>query len=212
MLYPLAQVRIEVEGKFLEVQAAVADRLPVAVLLGRDVPQLVDLLAGEMQEVVTTDAMVVTRARARQQQEEEAEQQSKERQSEVQPHALLEENDDKPEDISVLENRAENEKRIEEDSRVEDWMVRIDEELFAGGRTRRKLTRSQKRVNKEQYRDTQRESVDGEDSNHPLDISAEDLKVLQETDSSLESIRKAADGHASTAGVGFFRREGLLYR
>ena len=65
---------------------------------------------------------------------------------------------------------------------------------------------------REQYRDTQRESVDGKDSNHPLDISAEDLKVLQETDSSLESIRKAADGHASTAGVGFFRREGLLYR
>ena len=24
--------------------------------------------------------------------------------------------------------------------------------------------------------------------------------------------RKAADGHASTAGVGFFRREGLIYR
>ena len=70
VLYPLAQVRMEVEGKFLEVQAAVADRLPVVVLLGTDVPQLVDLLAGEMQEVVTTDAIVV-------------EQQSKERQSEV---------------------------------------------------------------------------------------------------------------------------------
>ena len=66
VLYPLAQVRMEVEGKFLEVQAAVADHLPVAVLLGTDVPQLVDLLAGEMQEVVTTDAIVVTSRTAEQ--------------------------------------------------------------------------------------------------------------------------------------------------
>ena len=216
VLYPLAQVRIEVEGKSLEVQAAVADCLPVAVLLGTDVPQLVNLLAGEMPQASTADAMVVTRARARQQQEEEAEQQDKNRQSGVQPHVLWEESDDKLEDISVMENKSGKKKESEEDSYIEDWMVRIDEELFSGGQTRRKLTRSQKRANKkqysEQYRDGQRKPVHGGDSNHPLDISAEDLKVLQETDPSLESIRKAADGHASTAGVGFLRKEGLLYR
>ena len=97
------------------------------------------------------DAMVVTRARARQQQEEEAEQQDRNRQSGVQPHVLWEESDDKLEDISLTENRLGKKKESEEDSHIEDWMVRIDEELFSGGQTRRKLTRSQKRANKEQY-------------------------------------------------------------
>ena len=47
---------------------------------------------------------------------------------------------------------------------------------------------------------------------HSLEIGAEELKTLQETDATLEAVRTAADGGPSTAGVGFFRREGLLYR
>ena len=47
---------------------------------------------------------------------------------------------------------------------------------------------------------------------HALDISAEELKVLQSTDPTLDTVRKAASGHPSTAGVGFFERDGLVYR
>ena len=45
-----------------------------------------------------------------------------------------------------------------------------------------------------------------------MDISAEQLKMLQQMDTTLEAVRKAADGKVSTAGVEFFRRNSLLYR
>ena len=44
VLYHLAKVHMEVEGKPIEVQAAVSDHLPVGVLLGTDVSQLPKLL------------------------------------------------------------------------------------------------------------------------------------------------------------------------
>ena len=45
--YPLAQVEIAVGGQVLAVEAGVSRTLPVSVLLGTDVPQLVNLLSGE---------------------------------------------------------------------------------------------------------------------------------------------------------------------
>ena len=45
---------------------------------------------------------------------------------------------------------------------------------------------------------------------HALDISADELKTLQETDPTLVGIRDTLDGWGSTAG--FFRRNGLIYR
>ena len=47
---------------------------------------------------------------------------------------------------------------------------------------------------------------------HPLDMTAEELRSLQQSDESLAAVRKAAKGEASTAGGGFFERDGLLYR
>ena len=44
VLYPLAEVTIEVDGVPLQVEAAVSETLPVAVLLGMDVQELVGLL------------------------------------------------------------------------------------------------------------------------------------------------------------------------
>jgi len=90
VLYPLAQVEMEIDGQSFEIQAAVADRLPMAVLLGTDVPQLPELLSGELlgSEAKIENALVVTRARAKQQLEEEAEQQLKEQRSGVQPTTL----------------------------------------------------------------------------------------------------------------------------
>ena len=45
VLYPLAQVQLEVEGA-MEVTVAVADKLPMSVLLGTDTPLLSKLLSG----------------------------------------------------------------------------------------------------------------------------------------------------------------------
>lgn len=44
VLYPLAEVEMELDGVPMRVKAAVADRLPVSVLLGTDVPELGRLL------------------------------------------------------------------------------------------------------------------------------------------------------------------------
>ena len=42
--YPLAQIEVGVGGATISVEAAVADKLPVSVLLGTDVPEMLDLL------------------------------------------------------------------------------------------------------------------------------------------------------------------------
>jgi hypothetical protein len=38
VLYPLAKISLEVEGRHIEVEATVSGTLPMSVLLGRDVP------------------------------------------------------------------------------------------------------------------------------------------------------------------------------
>ena len=40
VVYPLAEVEMELDGAKMMVQAAVSDTLPVSVLLGTDVPEL----------------------------------------------------------------------------------------------------------------------------------------------------------------------------
>ena len=47
---------------------------------------------------------------------------------------------------------------------------------------------------------------------HALDMPAEELQRFQAADDTLEAANKAADREPDTAGVGFFRRDGLLYR
>lgn len=62
VIYPLAEIEIEIGGRSFTVEAAVVEKLPVSVLLGRDVPELVKLLqeppgreAQEMQEAEARD-------------------------------------------------------------------------------------------------------------------------------------------------------------
>ena len=197
VLYPLAQLEVEVDGQAFEVQAAVADRLPLAMLLGTDVPQLPDLLQGKMESTAgpkIVSALVVTRAGARRQREEEEEAVSREQRSEVRPTSL--------EEIHEQES---------EDKELElEWIKDMDEDLFHGGREKMRLTRSQKRMNKKKYQKD--EGQEKEIPKHPLEFSLDELKVLQEADTTLEAIRKAADGCPSAAGIGFFRRNGCLYR
>ena len=46
---------------------------------------------------------------------------------------------------------------------------------------------------------------------HALELSAGELKTLQDADTSLDMPKKAADGHPNSAGAGFMKNE-LLYR
>jgi predicted aspartyl protease len=75
VLYPIAIVAIQIGGLEMEVEAAISERLPVAVLLGKEVPEFTQLLGkkdsntGE-QEQQGEAMVVVTRAQARRNMEE----------------------------------------------------------------------------------------------------------------------------------------------
>ena len=74
VLYPLAKVHLKVDGQSLNITAAVAERLPVSVLLGTDVPRLTELLSGKLSTVKPVSkiehALVVTQAKAEKQLDE----------------------------------------------------------------------------------------------------------------------------------------------
>ena len=66
-LYPLAEVEVNVDGVAMTVRAAISEELPVAVLLGTDVPELGRLLSGNILARHTSNieqALVTTRMRA----------------------------------------------------------------------------------------------------------------------------------------------------
>ena len=40
MLYPLAEVNMEIDGRQIQIKAAISDTLPVSMLLGTDVSEI----------------------------------------------------------------------------------------------------------------------------------------------------------------------------
>ena len=107
-LYPLAEITVAEDGLLFQVEAAVSEKLPAAVLLGTDVPELSTLLGvDKLQEVVPQDVMVVvTRAQARRQLEEEILRCGKEIQSGAKSTKTAE-LEDQPEGASALEEASE---------------------------------------------------------------------------------------------------------
>ena len=74
------------------------------------------------------------------------------------------------------------------------------------------LTQEQRRSLRQQM-GTQDPSTRGKKSvADTLDLSAEDQRELQGKDDTLAKIREAAGGHANSVGVGFYKRDGLVYR
>ncbi len=68
VLYLLAEVTIEVDGRKMNVEAAVSNTLPMAVLLGTDTPELGELLQGKSTAAsFEDDALVATRAMTKRQ-------------------------------------------------------------------------------------------------------------------------------------------------
>ena len=207
--YPLAQVEVRVGGSQYLLEAAVSERLPVAVLLGRDVPGLANLLNRgspiKDTEQVEEAMAVTTRAQRQREEKKAANCAERERLSGVQPHSIVQ-NVEGPwqESQEGLEQGQEKLAAESDGCPGGEW----NEDIFTASRERAKLTKRQKRINKKQYRrDTEQQALA-----HPLDLTAEELRDMQEKDDSLAAVRKAAIGGVSTAGTGFFEREGLLYR
>ena len=80
-------------------------------------------------------------------------------------------------------------------------------------KARPKLTRREKREQKKKFWNKETEEGDSTQTPlHELDLTATDLRKLQEEDSTLVAVRLAADGTVSTAGKSFIRQDGRIYR
>ena len=235
VLYPLAEVDLEVESYPIHVEAAISDTIPMPVLLGTDVPELTTLLTGSLEDISSPiqpkgEALaVMARARAKRQ-EEAAVQTQKERESGAQPTTLLEDShqiehqvqtdpntdhSNEPQtQVNVEENKEDNPQgsqtriSIEEDY-TDDLLQTLDDELFVPSHNKQTLTRREKRERRVQYQQKQKDS---QSQLHLLDISMTEFRGLQQKDPTLQQGREAAEGHPSTAGIGFYQRSGLLYR
>ena len=152
VLYPLAQVQLEVDGQSLNITAAVAERLPVSVLLGTDFPLLTELLSGKLSTVEPVSkiehALVVTRAEAKKQLDVEIQLEREDLLSGANPKPM----ETLPEG-STIETRMIPEEIPpivqDQDTVRPEW--EFDDELFVGGRKKNRLTKGQKRKNKKEY-------------------------------------------------------------
>ena len=137
VMYPLANVELQLGGVVFTVEAAVSDRLPMSVLLGTDVPQLAELLNGVGQETgpkddggEARDVLVVTRSQQEARQRVEEEQLERQQRSGLRPSPI-----DEPAQETA-------------DSTV---VGAEFDDLFTSGKDRQRMTKSQKCANKHKY-------------------------------------------------------------
>ena len=227
-LYPLAKVRIEVEGVGMEVKAAVSESLPVAALLRTDTPQLGKLLHTNPLAVHTKGmdhALVTTRAQAQQKAVEEDQQQQKQDDSGVKPRPLEHQEqtgadadlgcggpglvEGKGKGGGITDPRGEGaggEVQVIQGGGGNGRTVggEFADDMFTIPREREKKTRRSKREERRAYglvraKDGPRKQQ-GEEG---LDLTLEQLRQLQETDNTLVG---------AVEGDWFSRKNGVLYR
>ena len=192
--YPLAELEIAVGGKTMTIRAGVSDRLPVQLLLGRDVPELFSLLAissetdrvgldtanlsDKTQSSVSCGVVaVVTRA---------------------QTHAsttVVDSVEDTTADDAVCDGLGES----------------LMDEIFVGGKERERLTRSQKRTNRQRH--AERNTIESARSKWAiLDMTPKELAEAQHDDPTLEKARKiTGEVRDLSGGHEFYFQNNLLY-
>ena len=189
----MAQICLEVDGHKINTAAAVSNTLPMAVLLGTDVPELLTLLNCRTLrgKVETSEAFATTRAASRRRVEEEREQARREKSSGVQPKPVL----------------------AEQPKESWDLGAELDEAIFQGGRQRPTQTRSQKRQKRQEH---SRRVCPQLPADTGLNLSASELQKLQETDPTLSALRKVSGREVDSGGggsdVSVVVKNGLMYR
>ena len=212
VLYPLAEVVLQVDGVDVKTIAAVSNTLPVSVLLGTDVPELNCLLQSNPSSTHTRgvqEALVVmTRAQLKRRKMEEEAQAEKEEISGARPSTIEE----------VEERTEEDEQAVVEETDTEEAEGLVgssfSEELFQKGKEQRqRLTRKQKRQERHRYGLVRAKDKPGSrgKGDGSLNITRGELQHLQETDETLDTVWKAVEGKTVDA-AGYFKRDGLLYR
>ena len=172
--YPLAVVKINIGGKDIITTAAVSGTLPASVLLGWDVPELMNFVA-DSPECSKKDVLAVTRSCSQR------------------PRAAEEQSE-----TDVQAASSPMEMSTDTMPEAEELAFNFDDSLFSPSdmTPRPSLTRAQKRENRRRFR-----------WDHELNISATELRTLQDKDTSLQRVREIADGVPSAAaGEEYFRR------
>ena len=191
MSYPLAAVKIAIGGKEIITTAAASSTLPTSALFGWDVPELMDYIPGapSRKEPAVGSTFATTR-------------------SQTATQGLSPTDEDQPDTEDPTGTRQQD---WQQDADVDGTLACLDDSLFTPTVTQKPvLTRSQKRADRRRYRI--RSNI-ADPQKRELDIPAEDLRALQESDSTLDHARSVADGTPTpAAGERFFRRDGVLYR
>ena len=182
----------------------------MSILLGTDVPPLVELLNGVGQGSGVSsdgggamDALVMTRSQWATQERMEKEQRGKQLRFGVRPSPVDEVA------AEAVEPLGEN-----PDDEVVKRVVMIgaefDDDLFPSRRVRQKMTRAQKRANKRNHGGERPYSQLW--AFQEINLTRAEVERVQAEDSTLVAVRAASEVGAQTAGPCFFRRDGLIYR
>ena len=187
VLYPIAQLQLEVDGIPVCVEAAVSKSLPVPVLLGTDVAELCQLLGESIAHPQIKDCMmVVTRMQAMRQLQEDTNTRSKEHECGTKPHTLV---------------------KVSEES--ENIGGEFDDELFSLSQVKACKTRREKRQSRREHWEAARQQSVLES----VTVSAEKLRELQENDTTLLKVRQSAYSNVNpSVDNPFHWQDGLLYR
>ena len=116
--YPLAMVNVVVDGRELVIKAGLAEKLPVDVLLGTDIPDLMKLIRSDTEE---KECLVLTKAQASREEAKETKE--------------LEANEAAEVTLTGIETEGEP-------------VFEFEDELFGESRVRKRLSRSEKRKNR----------------------------------------------------------------
>jgi len=197
-------VELNIDGVPITVEAALSNTLPSPVLLGRDVPELSSLLnPGETRIALRKDdAMVVTRAGA----QGEAPTTPEEPQ-------VTNEAREKVSVTSIEGQAEEKDKTIEGDPELLGSTC-FDQELFqrrddAAGPQRRRLTRAQKRADRQNAKQKKPRTYSTEEAAlEGLHLSAMELKEFQDADETLKVLRLLG----RKGDPRFIWKNSLLYR
>ena len=222
ILYPMADVVVQVEGVELKVKVAVSEELPVSVLLGTDVPELGELLHSNPITLHTPGfeyALVTTQAQSQREKEvRETEAAKVSRNQELvrgrsgaTGHGGGEQSEDQTiEGGGDTTTHGEQEENIDgEECLGEQGGIgaSFSDDMFEETRVRPYLTRRMKRQQRKQHglvrakdgRGTRREPP----KDATLPTNTEKLKELQETNPSLAGMETIPR---------YFQRDGVMYR
>ena len=195
--YPIAELEVVVGDENIIVKAGVSDRLPVQLLLGRDVPELFSLLATS-EITSTSDSVEPDRPKS----------------------------SSATEQIVAVTTRAQARSESEEVEQVaggvtetppdelssNDWGKDFADDLFEGGRERVRQTRAQKRTDRRGFANEKTAHGD-ENKWAALDMTTDDLIVAQRDDPTLAAARMVAEGNPDLSeGEGFYYENDILYR